>query len=500
MTVQDELTAAILTMDVVDELRHRDAELAEVAKRSYGLDELKARLAEIYRAQGIDVPDAILEAGIAAQRDRRFIYVAPTGLKARLASLWINRAFAGQVLACVFLAIAALFSGYHFGWAVPAEKRAAGVVAELSSQVAMVPDRVVSLEVRFDAAQAAYRNALEAARSNPLASRLAPAVVEAEAVYASLKDGIGDALARARAQGTPPTLARVDGETRFAGAAPEWASDQHPEEALRSHLDALGEELGQVEQQIVGLESSTERMVWAVRTSDALESANQALVAARLPPAVDMVRAKYYAAGDAALRATKLQDANDAAERLEQLGSDAEAVAFIDSSLDDLRQTARRTGVNGDDLVEISAMEDKVASANTVETVQAAVDALKRLQIAVATLQGHYTYRVVNRQGEKSGVWRYHDSSPNARNHYLVVEAVDDDGKPATLAIRNEESGETELVTIFAVRVSEEEYTRVGQDKMDNGIIDNDVVAVKARGALSPEFKISTAGGYITAW
>jgi len=497
---RDDLTTAILTMDVVDELRHRDGQLAKIARQSYGHEELKARLAEIYRAQGIDVPDAILEAGIEAQRDRRFLYVAPTGYKARLARLWINRAFAGQVLAGVFLAIAALFSGYHFGWAVPAEKKAAGLVAELSSQVAMVPDRVVSLEVRFDAAQAAYRGALEAARSNPLASRLTPALVEAEAIYASLKDGIGDALARARAQGAPPTLVRVNGETRFAGAAPAWSSDRHPEEALRSHLDAQGAELGQVEQQIAGLESSTERLVWAVRTSDALENANRALLSARLAPAVDMVRAKYYAAGDAALRATKLQEANDAAIRLGRLGSDAEAVAFIASSLNDLRQTARKTGVTGDDLVEISAMEDKVASANTVETVQAAEDALKRLQIAVATLQGHYTYRVVNRKSEKSGVWRYHDSSPGARNHYLVVEALDDDGKPAILAIRNEESGETELVQVFGVRVSEEEYTRVGQDKMDNGIIDNDVVAVKKRGALSPEFKIPTAGGYITAW
>lgn len=496
----DDLTTDILTMDVVDELRYRDARLAELAKQSYGGDELKARLAEIYRTQGIEVPDAVLEAGIKAQREKRFIYAPPTGFKARLARLWIKRSRVGHVAAAGILALAGLLSGYHFGWVVPAERDASAAIAELASKAALVPDRVISLAARFDVAQARLNASVEQAAHSAQSSRLSAAAVETESARDSLAAAISDALAKARSREMPPTLDRVDGVTRFVGAAPDWAVGKDPVLALRSRLEGMDAELDRVAADIQALEESAARLDRALSISVALDASNDALLEARLTPSVDQVRARYYAAGDAAVRSVKLQEASAAASRLATLGADAETVSAIASSLADLRQAAKRTGVAGTDLQEIEALASRVASGNTVESLPDAEGALKHLKAAVKMLEEAYVYRVVNRRGEKSGVWRYHENSPGSRNHYLVVEALDDQGKAATLPIRNEESGETELVNIFAVRVSEETYTRVGQDKMDNGIIDDDLVASKERGALNPTFKIPTAGGYITHW
>ena len=61
------LDEVMLAMDVVDTLRHRrnlvERELSEEDRDT----RLIERLREIYRNQGIDVPDSVLAAGVAAQ-------------------------------------------------------------------------------------------------------------------------------------------------------------------------------------------------------------------------------------------------------------------------------------------------------------------------------------------------------------------------------------------------------------------------------------------------
>ncbi|WP_329843790.1 DUF6384 family protein [Stenotrophomonas sepilia] len=86
-----ELQDALLTMDVVDQLRYRNAEMKALADSGHDKATLKQRLLELYRSQGIEVSDEILEAGIQAQREQRYLYTAPRGWKAWLARRWIDR-------------------------------------------------------------------------------------------------------------------------------------------------------------------------------------------------------------------------------------------------------------------------------------------------------------------------------------------------------------------------------------------------------------------------
>jgi len=117
-----------------------------------------------------------------------------------------------------------------------------------------------------------------------------------------------------------------------------------------------------------------------------------------------------------------------------------------------------------------------------------------------ARVQAQYELRIVSRPGEQSGVWRYPDENSRARNYYLVVEAVAPNGEPLRLPITSEEDGRTRGVRAWGLRVDEETYNRVGADKQDDGIIQNNVVGRKRRGVLDREYTVPTTGAAITDW
>ena len=98
-----------------------------------------------------------------------------------------------------------------------------------------------------------------------------------------------------------------------------------------------------------------------------------------------------------------------------------------------------------------------------------------------------------------AGVWRRHDELPGVRNHYLRVQAIAADGSRVPVVIRNEEYGTTAEVTEWAERVPQEVYDRVGADKQDNGIIDDDDFGFKRRGFVTAERNYEDLG-QITEW
>jgi hypothetical protein len=118
----------------------------------------------------------------------------------------------------------------------------------------------------------------------------------------------------------------------------------------------------------------------------------------------------------------------------------------------------------------------------------------------LATLQSTYEVRIVSRKGELSGLWRVPKLNPDARNYYLVVEAVGADGKVIPQTVLNEETGQSETVRKWAVRVPRDVLERARADKRADGIIDSPVVAVKRRGRMEPDWSIPLSGGEITRW
>ncbi len=115
-------------------------------------------------------------------------------------------------------------------------------------------------------------------------------------------------------------------------------------------------------------------------------------------------------------------------------------------------------------------------------------------------LEESYVLRIVSKSGQPSGVWRVPKVNPSGRNYYILVEALDDKGRPVTLNISSEEDNKTARTSVFGIRVDEQTFNRVRADKLDDGIIQNNRFAVKEVGALVPRYNFPTLGGTILEW
>ncbi len=130
----------------------------------------------------------------------------------------------------------------------------------------------------------------------------------------------------------------------------------------------------------------------------------------------------------------------------------------------------------------------------------AARAAIQRLENLETLLQQEYVIQIVNRPGEQTGVWRVPDVNQKARNLYIIVEAVTPTGSRVKVPVNSEETGQTELVDKWGLRVEQSTFDAVRRDKKDDGIIENDRFGYKKRGHLKPEYERPTSGGAITRW
>jgi hypothetical protein len=156
----------MLAMDVVDTLRRRERivkkELDDVGRE----EDLKERLRKIYAAQGIEVPDQVIEQGVAALKEDRFTYKAPpNSFSIKLARFYISRGSWGKWLGG--LAGVGLLAGVVNYFVVVAPNASLpedldrihgeAVALAASDQVRKTLDRY------FNAGQAALRNDNQAA-------------------------------------------------------------------------------------------------------------------------------------------------------------------------------------------------------------------------------------------------------------------------------------------------------------------------------------------------
>ena len=120
---QAPLEDLMAAMDVVDTLRHQHGIAERELNTQTRREDLLERLKELYDAQGISVPEHVLQEGIDALEQERFQYqpVAPSW-QTKLAKMWVSRRRWGKPIG--FLAVlGSLFFGYYFMAEVLPEKR-----------------------------------------------------------------------------------------------------------------------------------------------------------------------------------------------------------------------------------------------------------------------------------------------------------------------------------------------------------------------------------------
>lgn len=173
-----------------------------------------------------------------------------------------------------------------------------------------------------------------------------------------------------------------------------------------------------------------------------------------------------------------------------------ELPARVTSLMGQIEREAKSESV----ITEARQIAESARSAASGRSAAAAREAEARLQGMLDKIRQAYDIRIVNREGEVTGLWRVPRVNPLSRNYYLVVEAIDASGKAVPREILNEETGQRETVSKWALRVPKSVFDAVQADKLDDGIIQNAVLGTKSRGETEPTWRREVSGGALTRW
>ena len=176
------------------------------------------------------------------------------------------------------------------------------------------------------------------------------------------------------------------------------------------------------------------------------------------------------------------------------------AIERIPSALDDT--FSRIVGISKSDAAtkRAQALLQSAKFALGDDEVSAAEAKLAGMQMLLNTLTKNLEIRVVSQLNKRSGVVRIPDANSDARNYYLIVQAVDRSGRPYPLEVKSGEDGAMRVVDSWGLSVDEETFQSFSADKRDDGIIQNNRVGVKPRGYLEPNYSVATTGAIITDW
>lgn len=179
----------MLAMDVVDTLRHDQRLVERELSLGYSDEALIQRLREIYKGQGIEVPDRVLEEGVKALREKRFTYEPPKPSLARtLALAWVDRARIGKIVGGLVAAVVAAFALHYFAVTRPremAEQQAKQEIGQVLPKSLKTSYEEIAREAASDAAKSRAQRLLSDGEA-ALARGDAEAARRASAELASL--------------------------------------------------------------------------------------------------------------------------------------------------------------------------------------------------------------------------------------------------------------------------------------------------------------------------
>jgi hypothetical protein len=148
------LDELMLAMDVVDTLRHKELVLARELQAEDRDERLLEQLREIYSSQGIVVTDEVLEQGVKALREERFVYPqAAPSFSRTLAHAYVTRGRWGKWAGSGVAALAVAALAFQLFVRGPALREAEEAPAELAAAYAAV-DAATDDPAALDAARA----------------------------------------------------------------------------------------------------------------------------------------------------------------------------------------------------------------------------------------------------------------------------------------------------------------------------------------------------------
>lgn len=493
----NQVRAMLSVMDTVDRHLSESAVLSE-ASNPAAEAALRAKIRAQYEAQGVEVSDAMLDAALTARREGRYTFRPEVGARAKLALLWVRRyAVLSSLAFSIGVAGVAQFA-YTAAVVWPAQRAEAQRIADAEEADRLLIESSndasrraagaeVQLRAEIEAMPARIEASVSAARSARKPERISPAVRRlADEAERGLRDAraslvaVGGWTARSASDVGQARQLKADADHYLFGSGGEARGVQGGLTATK-HANGSLAELG-------ALTGSSERLEGANDQVQALGSATS-----KLP----MVAAAY-ASGDKSLRDGDAKGADRASEQLVELVKTAGALADVRSRSDELVAQGRDTQPDGAGSRALESAYGAVGAALAEGKLGAARQRQAALGEIVTMLQVEGELTIMQRP--KSGQERISDDDPTAKNYYALVQLLGRGGEPITLPIKNEETGATDRVSAFGVRISRADWDALKRDKKDNQIIDNALFARKKRGSIEFDFVMKPAGGYITRW
>ncbi|MEM9633261.1 MAG: DUF6384 family protein [Pseudomonadota bacterium] len=144
----------MMAMDVVDTLRHEEGQVARELKADERDAAMVKRLRDVYAAQGIEVPDHILKAGVEDLKRDRFVYSPPSaGFQRTLAMVYISRSTWSKWLAGAVAVVVIAVAAWYFLVSLPKQRAEEALLARLQALPATyteLVDRIGNLTENTD--------------------------------------------------------------------------------------------------------------------------------------------------------------------------------------------------------------------------------------------------------------------------------------------------------------------------------------------------------------
>ena len=476
-----DMTQQLLTMDVVDEIRHSNAQLAAHADTEEARVKLRNKLLRMYR-DNPDVTPELIEAGIQATLDKRFTYVPAKGMQARLALAWINRRKHFLQLAWA-IGIAAMASLAH-QWLIvqPREQAIAADIDRINTELRSIPVHRTHVAELLDATRQQIETAVASAQNTPNSQRISAVIQEREST-ARLAVSEGLKLA----------------QTPFATAPPSLLTRENYVDERPVHESALAER-----QQVV-LSAREQLQIASNAVSDILTagSINQSLTVAEtritgVGSPANLTQTFEEAVG--ALQAAEFVAAQALVQRINQgIAELSELEAYRVRVSKAMDRAARIASTMPDAVAAIATSQRAAIDAIDSQQAALAASATQDVENLVSYVGADIRYRLRNETGLPWGVRRKVDATGHI-NYYVVAHAIDGNGRRLSLPILSEEDSSVKVVDAFGIRVPHETYVDLRNDKGADGMFSEPVVGLKARGHLAPTFNLPVSGGYIHTW
>lgn len=484
-SAEEKLQEALLTMDVVDEIRHHESALAALADDESRHAELRDKLLTLYRSQGLVVSVEQIDAGIQARRARRFTYVPPSGFAAKLALAWIKR---WQIFGAGAIALAAVLTAV-FSWKLavtwPAERKMEAHIAQLADGARqLAPTKAKLME------------ALEASRRNLEQSVADDSGASSYGLIGGAIEQIGE-RARGNYQQARSELDRLDVNIGTVPTPNEYVSEAVGFETRLSQFNSAAHG-------VAGLIGSLNHKVLEISelkvNGVGLQRANEAVLSKQPTGEAEVSRREILATGESALAAGDLNNGRRAVAGLQALAVAIESIEQLRLSADKTLAVALGTGVSRDAKAKVEGAYQRTIEQLRPSTLPAAQAAHADLAAMTQALASEYSFTIVSRSGTPSALGRRSNEDPNVKNMYAIVEALDGQGRPSALPLVDELTGSRKTASVFGVRITHALYEEIARDKKSDGIVDDKVIGRKRRGELTPEFGAGVLGGYIVDW